>query len=240
MEASEVAGRPRRGAVVSWSGGKDSALALAKAAASGVRVIGLVNVVTSATARVAFQGVPPGLVALQARALGLPLFVAEYDSTDDPERCRVQSESFLRRLAEEEGADGLVSGYIGKADRQGAQIGGLCRRLGLTLHAPLAGRPTAEVIDEFLASGFKAVVVKVDADRVDARWLGKPIDRRFVAALRRGGADPCGDRGEYHSLVVDGPGFRRPVEFEAAGTRTEGPDRLLDIRAWRLGRRRVR
>lgn len=226
-------------AVASWSGGKDSASALHKAVAGGISVIGLVNIISSETKRVAFQGLPPGLIRLQAEALGLRLFQEEYAATESPQSCRAQASQTFSRLATEKGIRALVSGHISETDVQKSQLESLCRETRLILHAPLAGLSTEAVITEFFRLKLKAVIVNVDIEKVDEAWLGKPLDEAFISHLRGKSLNLCGDLGEYHTLVTDGPLFKKSIEFRANGIIPLGyRRRLLDIQDWKLSSRR--
>ena len=78
---------------------------------------------------------------------------------------------------------------------------------------PLWKRDSRKLLEEFLALGFRAIVVCSNAKLLDERWAGRMVDRAFLAALPEG-IDPCGENGEFHTFVFDGPIFQRPVEFE--------------------------
>jgi len=192
---------------VAWSGGKDSALARHRAVLSGYRPVLLVNM-ASADGSVRFHGVAGELIAGQARALGsdllsVPTAPAEYETR------------FAAMLGElcTRGIAGLVFGNLHLADVQ-AWFETRTAAAGLAHVEPLWGWAPREVVVQFLAAGFRAVVVSVMADRVDARWLGAPFDKRFLAVLSAcPDVDLCGERGEYHTFVYDGPGFSAPVGF---------------------------
>jgi len=192
---------------VAWSGGKDSALARHRALLSGYRPALLVNM-ASADGSVRFHGVDGELVARQADALGADLLQVP----TAPEAYEARFEEMLGQLRARSIA-GLVFGNLHLADVQ-AWFETRTARAGLAHVEPLWGWAPAEVVAQFLAAGFRAVVVSVMEERVDRRWLGAPFDERFVAALAaRPDVDVCGERGEYHTFVYDGPGFRAPVRF---------------------------
>jgi len=192
---------------VAWSGGKDSALARHRALCSGYRPALLVNM-ASADGSVRFHGVDGELVERQARALGMDLLQVP----TPPEAYEARFEEMLGELRAR-GIGGLVFGNLHLADVQ-AWFEARTARAGLAHVEPLWGWAPAEVVAQFLGAGFRAVVVSVMADRLDRRWLGAPFDARFVAALAaRPDVDLCGERGEYHTFVYDGPGFGAPVGF---------------------------
>ena len=209
---------------VAWSGGKDSALARHRALLSGYRPALLVNM-ASADGSVRFHGVDGELVARQADALGADLLQVP----TAPEAYEARFEEMLGQLRARSIA-GLVFGNLHLADVQ-AWFETRTARAGLAHVEPLWGWAPAEVVAQFLAAGFRAVVVSVMEDRVDRRWLGAPFDERFVAALAaRPDVDVCGERGEYHTFVYDGPGFRAPVGSRSAspcGPRPTGSARRV-------------
>jgi len=202
---------------VAWSGGKDSALARARALLSGYQPILLVNM-AGADGTVRFHGVDGELVARQARALGAELLRVPAP----PDAYEARFEEMLGELRRR-GLAGLVFGNLHLADVQ-AWFETRTARAGLAHVEPLWGWEPAEVVAQFLAAGFRAVVVSVMEDRVDPRWLGAPFDERFVEALvARPEVDLCGERGEYHTFVFDGPGFGAPVRFALGeAVRSEG------------------
>ena len=192
---------------VAWSGGKDSCLARHRAALAGYRPTLLVNL-CGEDGSVRFHGVGGELIERQARALGVDLLSVP----TAPETYERRFEAMLADLRAREVA-GIVFGNVHLADVQ-AWFEERTSRAGLAHVEPLWGWAPGEVVNQFLAAGFRAVVVSVMADRIDRRWLGRPFDRRFLQALASlEGVDPCGERGEYHTFVYDGPGFREPVEF---------------------------
>src|SRR5439155_705614 len=176
----------------------------------------------------------------QADALGAELLQVP----TAPEAYEARFEEMLGQLRAR-GFAGLVFGNLHLADVQ-AWFETRTARAGLAHVEPLWGWAPAEVVAQFLAAGFRAVVVSVMEDRVDRRWLGAPFDERFVAALAaRPDVDVCGERGEYHTFVYDGPGFRAPVRFALGEpVRSEGycirpARRVGPVQLARTGGRRV-
>ncbi len=217
-----------RDAALLWSGGKDSALALHHSRIShpGVRVARLVTCVSQAYDRVSMHGVRRRLIENQAEALGLPLefvVIPSHDSaccptaqtgpgTDFPPN-DAYSRTILAALGrlKEEGVEVVVFGDIFLEDLR-AYRDRLLGFAGLEGCYPLWGRDPAGLYDEFVALGFQAVVVCVDAGRLPAAACGRPLTPAFRGSLPEG-VDPCGERGEYHTFVFDGPLFRRRVPF---------------------------
>jgi diphthamide synthase (EF-2-diphthine--ammonia ligase) len=193
---------------LSWSCGKDSAYAL------GLRpdVTGLLTTVSAG--RVPVHGVPRQLVEAQAAALGLPLHVVEL-----PWPC--PNAEYERRTgaalaaARAAGADTVVYGDLHLADIRAYRERTLAGT-GLAPEFPLWGRPTGPLARDMIAAGLRAVVVSVDPVRVPAGLAGHPFDEEFLAALPEA-ADRCGENGEFHTFVTDGPGFRAPVPVRVTG-----------------------
>jgi uncharacterized protein (TIGR00290 family) len=195
--------------VVSWSGGKDSALALRAALADpGLAVGGLVTTVTAGYERVSMHGVRTALLAAQAEAVGLPLRQVRIPPGATNELYESAMSDALRECREA-GVTGVVFGdlFLEDVRRYRERLVGA---LDLEPLFPLWHRDTAALAAEFAEAGFRAVVVCVDPRQVDAGFCGREYDSRFVADLPPS-ADRCGERGEFHTFVYDGPIFRRPV-----------------------------
>jgi uncharacterized protein (TIGR00290 family) len=193
---------------VLWSGGKDSCLALWRARQSGLRVDGLLNFFDEASCRVRFHAVRATLIAEQARALGLDIF--QYGTRPD---------SFATTFADAlhelkaRGYAGIIAGDIHLEDvRQWNedQVSGA----GLRLVEPLWHRGDPVMLEEFVAAGFRAVLTCCDDKWAAALWPGREIDHEFVADVSRiSGFDACGEHGEYHTFVFDGPLFLHRINW---------------------------
>ncbi|MCS7179082.1 MAG: diphthine--ammonia ligase [Anaerolineae bacterium] len=190
---------------VSWSGGKDSALAAYRARQQGYRLACLLNCATEDGSRVRSHGFPAGVIALQARAMGIPLLQV-YTSWEDYETNFIDA---LRNLK----AAGVEGGVFGDMDIEEHRewIERACAAVGLWPLLPLWKASPWALLEEFWEAGFQAVVV---ATRLDPAFLGRPLDRDLVAEMVARGAHPSGERGEYHTLVTDGPLFQRPLRVE--------------------------
>lgn len=207
-----VAAPPARAgtALVSWSGGKDSCLALWRAQRAGVPVRRLLTALDESGQRARSHGVSPMLLRAQARALGLELRSIATSWAD-------YEAHFVTALqqARSEGIDTAVFGDIDlQPHREWEEQ--VCARAGLQALLPLWGEARARLVDEFLDAGFRAVVVCVDGRHLDERFAGRPFDRAFLADLPAG-VDACGENGEFHTFVTDGPNFSQPVALRAAG-----------------------
>lgn len=191
-----------------WSGGKDSYLALTRARRQGLDVTTLVNFYDAPSGRVRFHATRHELIAAQAFSLGLRLH-QHGTATDTYEAVFLAA---LRQLREG-GYQGAVFGDIHLADVR-AWFEERVRAAGLEHVEPLWGEPPACLLDEFVESGARAVVTCVELARVPAAWLGRTIDEGFAIDIARlPGVDPCGERGEYHSFVYDGPLYTEPIRW---------------------------
>ncbi|CAA9276550.1 MAG: COG2102: Predicted ATPases of PP-loop superfamily [uncultured Actinomycetospora sp.] len=199
---------------MSWSGGKDGALALATARATpGTTVAGLQTTVVAG--EVSASWVPRAFVEAQAAALGLPLETVELPwpcPNDVYEQRTGAAWAELRRR----GASEVVYGDLFLADVRAYRERALAGT-GLAASFPLWGRPTAPLATEMLDRGVRAVVVCVDPARVPATIVGRTWDAELIAELPAD-VDPCGENGEFHTLVTDGPGFAHPVPVRVTGT----------------------
>lgn len=194
---------------MSWSGGKDSALALYRARRDpGRAVTGLLTNVNAHYGRVSMHGVRTELLEAQAQRLGLPLrqlrlpeapSMAEYEQALDA----------VLAEARGQGVQEVVYGDIFLEDLRAYREQQLARA-GLRGHFPLWQRPGAELLPELLDLGFRAVVVCVSEQWLDASFCGRLLDRDFLRDLPPG-VDPCGENGEYHSFVFDSPDYSHPI-----------------------------
>ena len=194
----------------SWSGGKDSALALHEAARAGAEPRLLVSMMVEGGERSRSHGLSREVLAAQAEAVGLPIeFGAASWSGYEAELIRVLEASIA--------AGGPIVGVFGDIDMQDHRdwVERVCGLVGAEARLPIWQRDRRAVMDELLDTGFRAVIVAVRDGVLPKELLGVMIDAEVVAAIEAAGADAAGENGEYHSLVVDGPLFERPLAVEA-------------------------
>ncbi len=175
------------------------------------------------TGRIRFHGTPAALLREQADALGLELIQAGTHPDD--------FESVYLRLLEElvgKEVEGVVYGNIHLRDVR-AWYEERTRREGLSHLEPLWGGAPREIAREFVDLGYRATVVGVDLTLGDPSWLGRELDHAFVDQLEGSGVDACGERGEYHTFVWDGPLFRKPVGFRTGRILERDGHQFLDL-----------
>jgi uncharacterized protein (TIGR00290 family) len=213
--------------VVSWSGGKDSALALDAVARGGAfRVASLLTTVAEGEERAQIQNVRRELIERQAEALGLPLrcvHVRKGASNVEYEGCLGAALAEFR----EAGVRRVAFGDLFLEDIREYRER-LLARLGLGGLYPLWGLDTRRLLEEFVGRGFKAVVTSVDARVLDESFAGAEVDRKLIERLPAG-VDPCGENGEFHTFVYDGPLFARPVGFARGELTTEDGFHFRDL-----------
>ncbi len=201
---------------MSWSSGKDSTLALHEVRAGGeVEVTGLLTTVNSTAGRVAMHAVRQELLEAQAVSLGLPLRIVELP-WPCPNEIYEQRMSAAVEVARGQGVDRMVFGDLFLADVRGYREAALAGS-GITPLFPLWKRPTAELAREILASGVRAVITCVDPAQAPLSLAGRWYDRELLGDLPAG-VDPCGENGEFHTFVVDGPGFAYPLRVDIGET----------------------
>jgi uncharacterized protein (TIGR00290 family) len=201
-------------AISSWSGGKDSCLACYKAMQQGYDVKLLLNFVSRESKRGCFHGIEGGLLKFQADLAGIPL--AQKEVSPDMQK---YEEEFKAAVTELSGKDiGLmVFGDIYLLEHE-SWIERVCADLNINALEPLWDNSPENIIDEFLKLGFKAIIVSCKADIMGKEFLGRYVDKSLVEELKKRDICPCGEKGEFHTLVVDGPIFKRPIKIVEAVT----------------------
>lgn len=202
--------------ILSWSGGKDSAAALhALRHSTDWEVAGLLTTLTRPFDRVSMHGVRRALLEEQARSLALPLHTVEIpEGAGNAEYESAMRDAFLCRRTE--GIRVVAFGDLFLRDLKEyreAQV----ERLGMDALFPLWNRDTAELARAFSRQGFRAVVTCVDGEVLGREWAGRSYDAAFLRDLPPH-VDPCGENGEFHTFVYDGPPFRHPVQHQRGET----------------------
>jgi uncharacterized protein (TIGR00290 family) len=229
LNVSKVEGAPNmhKKAFCCWSGGKDCSLALYKARKAGVEVRYLLNMVSQEGNRSCSHGLNAALLRNQAAAANMTLLQGK--TTDKNYETEFKENVLTLK------ANGINSGVFGDIDLMAHRnwIEKVAVDLGIEALFPLWEIKREVLMEEFITAGFKAVVCSVNKNMLGTEWLGREIDREFVHDIKKkGGIDLCGEKGEYHSFVYDGPLFRMPVPFEKGSQfsdRTYSYIELLDI-----------
>ena len=199
---------------LSWSGGKDSALALRALRDAGTEPAALVTTVTEGYERISMHAVRRALLAAQAWAVGVPLVEVRIPQNCPNEVYEVRFEdAFATALAE---IETFAFGDLYLEDVRAYREERLAR-IGRQAVFPLWGRDTAALADEFVRTGFEAVLVCVDPRVLDRAFAGRDYDRALLADLPEH-VDPCGENGEFHTFVHAGPIFSRALSVERGPT----------------------
>jgi uncharacterized protein (TIGR00290 family) len=201
----------REPVVLSWSGGKDSSLALAALRQDeGIEVVGLLTSVTRGYDRISIHGVRRQLLEAQVAALGIPLFEVTLEPTATDESYEAAFHAGVTQIrAIHPGLRRIAFGDLFLEDVR-AYRERLLAAAGLSGLFPLWGRHTGALAEEFVARGYRAHLVCVDTAQLAPDFAGASFDAALLAALPPE-VDPCGERGEFHTFVSDGPIFARPV-----------------------------
>jgi diphthine-ammonia ligase len=192
---------------VSWSGGKDSCLALFKAKKYGYNPVklftmfGLEDISSS-------HRISEGIIKAQANSIGIDYIIGK-SSFDDYENIFVSNIINFKK-------QGINYGIFGDIDldehRQWEER--VCRLASMKAVLPLWKINRKEIVSEFISLGFKAKIVVVNTDMLETKFLGQDLSFSLINEIENAGADPCGENGEYHTVVYDGPLFKKPVDIK--------------------------
>jgi len=210
--------------VIASSGGKDSTLALYRAQQSGFAVTHLLHLYNADTTRVRFHGYKPDIVEEQAKLIGLKSIIMPTRSQEFDADFRIALEK-----VKQEGLKGIIFGNVFLEDvREFYET--RVKSVGLEYYDVLWGQSTKLLLENFIQSGFKAIVTSIWLKKLSSKYLGRKIDKKFLTDLEKEGVDVCGENGEYHSLVYDGPCFKKPLPYRVCGVHEEIENIFLDIR----------
>jgi len=195
--------------VLSWSGGKDSALALHELRRRGREPAALLTTVTQEYDRISMHGVRRSLLRAQSRAVGVPLEDVLIPPECTNEIYEERMGAAVRRLLER-GVSEFAFGDLFLEDVRAYREAQLAA-VGARATFPLWGRDTGELAREFIGLGFKAVLVTVDPKQLHPSFCGCPFDEALLDQLPDT-ADPMGENGEFHTFVYEGPVFGEPLD----------------------------
>ena len=207
-----------RRTLVAWSGGKDSALALASLRGdSAHEVVGLLTAVTKEFDRVSIHGIRQSILEAQAHRLGLPLFEATIHHGADNASYEA---SWARGIGAARNSLGTVDavayGDLFLEDVRAYRVR-QCAELGIEPVFPIWGEPTHQVAKRAISEGYVAYLACVDTSQLAASFAGRQFDSDLLAELPES-VDPCGERGEFHTCVVSAPSFSAPIEVSRGET----------------------
>ena len=194
-----------------WSGGKDSALSLyILRKFHNYEIVSLLTSVTEDYNRISMHGVRRVLLEQQARSLGLPLEMLYITRNSSNEEYEAKMKEKLLQY-KSVGVSSVVFGDIFLEDLRKYRENNLAQ-VGMKGIFPIWKRDTTELAHTFINLGFKAVITCVDSNVLDGKYAGRYFDNHFLSELPSK-ADPCGENGEFHSFVYDGPIFRERIRF---------------------------
>ena len=193
--------------ISSWSGGKDSCFACYQAICEGYNVSHLLNFISKEYKRVSFHGTEAKLIQLQAKSIGIPLLQKETTWNGYEQEFKDAVKSLIP-----DGVTGMVFGDIYLQEHKD-WVERVCRELGIEAIEPLWGQDPERVLLEFIDAGFEATIVSAKSDLFDDKWMGQKLDREFLSHLKDNNIDLCGENGEYHTFVTDGPMFQKRIKI---------------------------
>ncbi|RKS42714.1 uncharacterized protein (TIGR00290 family) [Gillisia mitskevichiae] len=197
---------------LNWSSGKDAAFSLYKIQKAGeYKVEKLITTINSEVDRVSMHGVRKDLLQRQAESIGIPLELIALDGTVSMEEYNSIMAEAVNKLRSEDHSHAIF-GDIFLEDLRTYREEQL-KKIDITAVFPLWKKNTKHLITEFIELGFKAITVCVNAKVLDKSFCGREIDLDFINSLPAN-VDPCGEHGEFHTFVYDGPNFKEPVRFE--------------------------
>ena len=197
----------------SWSGGKDSAMALHEVLGEDrLEVVALMTTVADPFRRISHHGVREELLDLQSASLGLPIHklrLPGLQCTNEIYESKMREALLAYR---DQGVGTVVFGDIFLEDLRQYREKNL-QEIGMSALFPLWRRDTTELVETFDDLGFRATISCIDGEKLDKVFAGRRVDRDLLRDLPAG-VDPCGENGEYHSFAHAGPIFDGPIEIE--------------------------
>lgn len=210
--------------VMSYSCGKDSTLALYRMIKEGHEPVGLLVTVDEELNRSWFHGIEERILNDISKSLNIPLIMMKCNG----ENYEKLFEEVLEN-SKNSGADSCVFGDI-DIENHRKWCSDRCKNSKLEAIFPLWQENREKVTYEFIDSGFKAILKNINLDYLNEEFLGKTLTKELVKDIKETGADPCGENGEYHTFVFDGPIFSFPIEFKTYGNILKGKYGYLDVR----------
>ncbi|MBU0604746.1 MAG: diphthine--ammonia ligase [Candidatus Omnitrophica bacterium] len=192
-----------------WSGGKDCCLACYRAKTQGYDIVSLLNFTTPLEESSLSHGLSARVIDRQAKMTEIPSF----QKAMPKEGYRDEFKSLIEEWKRTKGIAGIIFGDI-YLEGHKEWIDSVCRELQVTPVMPIWARDTTGLMNEFISLGFKSIIVATRVDKLGKEWLGREIDANLMKEFEgMGNIDPCGENGEFHTFVYDGPLFKEKVKF---------------------------
>ncbi|MBN1314698.1 MAG: diphthine--ammonia ligase [Anaerolineales bacterium] len=191
--------------VCSWSGGKDSCLSLYRAIQSGGKPVSLLTMLHESGNYSRSHALSLNLLNAQADSMNLPL-ITRSTTWDDYENTFIDALKNIHK-------NGITAAVFGDIDIEDHRLWEekVCAAAGLEAFLPIWQNSRLALLEEFLESGFKATVIAANEEKLGNCFLGRIIDHKLISEFQQIGIDPCGENGEYHTVVTDGPVFSWPL-----------------------------
>jgi len=233
MKTGTTLNKPKKGkgtVVVSWTGGKDGCFACYKALSEGFNVSYLLNF--RDMKRSGSHEINPELLSAQSQAIGIPILHIDFMSYEEEFKKVIRN---LKLKLKESGA-GIEGAVFGHIETHKNLVDRICSDLDIELILPLWNCDLEQIITDFIDAGFEAIVVSAKADLLGKEWLGRKIDKEFVSDLRsfHNGLDLCGEFGEYHTFVIDGPMFKNQIRIVESEKILKNGYWFLDISGYEI------
>lgn len=211
--------------VASYSGGKDCVLAIYRAIQMGMEPVGLIITYNTENKRSWFHGIPQPVLTQVSASLGIPVTLVKTPGG------AAYAENFRAELARQRDAFGAQVCVFGDIDVAGhlEWCTAQCTAVGLTASFPLWQQPRAALVYEGIDLGFRAIITVVDTARMQERHVGEQLTRQRADEIAAEGADICGENGEYHTFVCDGPLFKTPIALHFGEKILSGTHVLLPM-----------
>lgn len=214
----------------SWSGGKETSLSCYKVMQNhGVKVAYLLNMISEDGKHSRTHGVSSRLLKIQAEAIGVP--IVQRRTT-----WKTYEEEFKKAVTDFK-KENILAGIFGDIDLQEHRdwVERVCKDVGIKPILPLWKEKREKLLKEFIDAGFKAIVVSIQTNFLGKVWLGRQINKEFIEDLKAlGNVDLCGEKGEYHTFVYDGPLFKKRIEITKSRRRHKKGRWFLDILEWKI------
>lgn len=208
----------------SWSGGKESSLALDATLQNGTEVDYLITMFPSKNSKLG-HGLPPKFYKLQANSIGIELEGKEtnWDEYED------KISKIIKSIKPEKGVFGDV--YLEDHKKWVENKG---KELNFEPTEPLWGKDPEKLFLKYLDRGFEGIIVKIDPKKISEEWLGKKLDKGFLQYTKEKNICPIGENGEYHTATLNGPIFEREIEIEVNENKKYGESLIVNVNNFEL------